>query len=104
MEDGKAGVKAGCRGRRALEEAGGRGWEVSKYDVEAAGGRMNDGTAEATGLEAQAEVCHHCIQPQVSAGWSMKCLQDTLHILNIFFFLLFWAGKTVLAAPMSPRH
>ncbi len=79
MEDGEAGVKAGCRGGGALEEAGSRGGEVSTYDVEAAGGRMNDGTAEATGLEAEAEVCHHCIWPQVSARWSMKCLQDTTH-------------------------
>jgi len=68
MEDGEAGVKAACRGRGSLEEVGGRGGEVSKYDVEAAGGRMNDGPAEATGLEAEAEVCHHCIRPQVSAG------------------------------------
>jgi hypothetical protein len=79
MKDGEAGIQAGCRGGGALVEAGGRGREVSTYDVEAASGRMNDGTAEATGLEAEAEVCHHCIRPQVSARWSMKCLQDTRH-------------------------
>ncbi len=103
MEDGEAGVEAGCRGGGALEEAGSRGGEVSKYDVEAAGGRMNDGTAEATGLEAEAEVCHHCVRPQVSAGWSMKYYK-TLYICYPIFFLSFLAGKSVLAAPMSPSH